>query len=57
MNKPYQGTNIEMVYASEPLDDKLKLAVGIVDKIAGEKFGWYADCGIVHTEEWSDNND
>ena len=51
----YEGTDIEMVYASYPNEDP-KWAVGVVDRVAGERFGWYADCGIVYEGDINDGH-
>lgn len=47
---PYEYTEIDVVYASNVLDDRAKFAVGIINWVAGEPFGYYAGCGIVHAE-------
>jgi len=46
----YEGTEIDMVYASYSCEDTVKYAVGIIDTVAGKGFGSYAECGIVHEE-------
>ena len=49
-NTSYNGTDFEVVPASEPIAGETEYALGIIDYVAGKGFGCYADCGIVHEE-------
>ena len=46
----YEGTRFELVPATEPGAPERHYILGILDSVAGEEFGWYADCEAVHSE-------
>lgn len=49
--KMYQGTEIDVIPTSISSDPVERYGIGIIDVVAGGRFGRYANCGYVHTEE------